>query len=43
MNAGMQAHPSDKLEQVERGVLALALVAALLWALLTGDSGPIVL
>lgn len=38
MNAGMPTRP-DRIEQVFRGVLALALLAGVVWALAQGVSG----
>jgi hypothetical protein len=38
MNAGMPNRP-DRIEQVFRGVLALALLAGVVWALAHGASG----
>jgi hypothetical protein len=38
MNAGMPTRP-DRIEQVFRGVLALALLAGVIWALAQGVSG----
>ena len=38
MSAGMTSRSTSKLEQVERGLLAVALVVGVIWALLAGSS-----
>lgn len=43
MQASTSSHSTDRLEQAMRSVLAIALVAATIWALVTGNSVPAVL